>query len=66
MPDITFLKEGLFSIDLLQSYEKMGYKTETDYGMKYSEAMGILVDKKNNVLYRKVDPRSPDGSAAGY
>ena len=65
-PDITFLEEGMLSSDLQQLYEKIGLKTETDYGMKYNEAMGILVDKKNKTLYGTADPRSHDGLAIGY
>jgi gamma-glutamyltranspeptidase/glutathione hydrolase len=66
MPDITFLEEGVLSPDSQRSYEKMGHITEIDNGMKYNEAMGIIVDKKIHKLYGTSDPRSPDGLAIGY
>lgn len=66
MPDITFLEGGVLSTDSLQLYEKMGHKTEADYGMRYSEAMGIVFDRKENTLFGAADPRSPDGLAVGY
>jgi len=66
MPDITFLEEGLFSIDSLQSYKRMGYKTETYNGMKQGEAMGIVFDRMRDTLFGTSDPRSPDGLAIGY
>ena len=66
MPDITFLEDGLFSIDSLHSYEKMGHKAEMHKGMRQGEAMGIIVDNKSNLLFGASDPRSPDGLAIGY
>jgi len=66
LPDITFLEEGVLSTDSQQLYEKMGHKTETDYSMKYNDAMGIVVDRKKNTLFGTADSRSHDGLAIGY
>lgn len=66
MPDITFLEDGVLSADLKELYEKKGHKTEIDDGMRYNEAMGIIFDRDNKVLYGTSDPRSPGGFAAGY
>jgi gamma-glutamyltranspeptidase/glutathione hydrolase len=66
MPDTTLFEEGLIPADSLQSYEKMGHKTKTDYDMKLGEAMGIVIDRQRNTLFGASDPRSPDGLAIGY
>ncbi len=66
MPDITFLEEGLFSIDSLQSYKNMGHKTEMYNGTRQGEAMGIVFDRTKDTLFGTSDPRSPDGLAIGY
>lgn len=66
MPDITFFEEGLFSIDSLKAYENMGHKAEMYKGMSQGEAMGIIFDRKRNMLFGTSDPRSPDGLAIGY
>jgi gamma-glutamyltranspeptidase / glutathione hydrolase len=66
MPDITFLEEGVLSTDFIQSFEKIGHKTETDPGMNHNEVMGILVDKLRKKIFGESDPRSPDGLAIGY
>lgn len=66
MPNITYLEDGLLSTDSLQLYERMGYKTETDYSMGHNEAMGIFNDIQKNIIFGASDPRSPDGLAIGY
>jgi gamma-glutamyltranspeptidase/glutathione hydrolase len=66
LPDITYLEEGVLSTDSQQLYEKMGHKTETDYGMKDNDAMGIVVDRKKNTFFGTADSRSHDGLAIGY
>jgi gamma-glutamyltranspeptidase/glutathione hydrolase len=66
MPDTTFLEEGLFSTDSLQSYENMGHKAEMHKGMRQGEAMGIVFDRMSRTLFGASDPRSPDGLAIGY
>ena len=66
MPDTTLFEEGLIPADSLQSYEKMGHETKTDYDMKLGEAMGIVINRQRNTLFGASDPRSPDGLAIGY
>jgi len=66
MPDVTFIEDGVLSANSLKTYEKMGHKTDANNGIKNQEAMGILVDKKNNLIYGAADPRSGDGMAMGY
>ncbi len=66
MPDETIMEKGAINIDSRLLYEKLGHKTKIDYSMIYNEAMGILVDSKNDLYYGAADPRSPSGAAIGY
>ena len=66
MPDTTCFEKDVFSDVTRNLFEKMGHKTKMDKNLPNCEAMGILIDNKKNIIYGAADPRSPDGSAAGY
>jgi gamma-glutamyltranspeptidase len=44
----------------------MGHKVRVDKSLTANDAMGILIDRRAGRLYGAADPRSEDGSAAGY
>jgi len=66
IPDVTIMEKGVTTIDSKIIYENLGHKTKIDYSMIYNEAMGILIDNKNNIYHGAADPRSSIGAAIGY
>jgi gamma-glutamyltranspeptidase/glutathione hydrolase len=66
MPDVTNLEAGTLSNASLELYKQMGHKAEQRDGSRLGEAMGIVVDRKKNIIFGTADPRSADGLAIGY
>jgi gamma-glutamyltranspeptidase/glutathione hydrolase len=64
LPDVTEYEPGAFSADALRIYKMMGHAAREDKDLKYNDAMGVMIRKK--ALSGCADPRSMDGSAAGY
>jgi gamma-glutamyltranspeptidase/glutathione hydrolase len=64
LPDVTDYEPGAFSADALRLYKMMGHAAREDKDLKHNDAMGIMIRKK--ALSGCADPRSTDGSAAGY
>ena len=66
LPDVTELEPGAVSEGPLGAYRAMGHKVRVDKSLTANDAMGILIDRRAGRLYGAADPRSEDGSAAGY
>jgi gamma-glutamyltranspeptidase/glutathione hydrolase len=66
LPDITDYEPGVFSAEALRLYKLMGHPACEDKGLMYNDAMGIIIDHKTGKLAGCADPRSKNGSAAGY
>ncbi|OGD21665.1 MAG: gamma-glutamyltransferase [Candidatus Aminicenantes bacterium RBG_16_63_16] len=66
LPDVTEYEPSVFSADALKLYKMLGHKAREDEGLKHNDAMGIMIDLKTGKLAGCADPRSEDGSAAGY
>jgi len=64
LPDVTEYEPGVFSADALEIYRMMGHKAREDEDLQHNDAMGIMIKKK--AITGCADPRSEDGSAAGY
>lgn len=64
LPDITSLEDWGISPDSQSLYENMGHKTRF-IGFQ-GQAMGILIDAQEGIIYGSADSRSYDGGARGF
>lgn len=64
LPDITSFERFGISPDTQKIYESMGHKVR--FRTFQGQAMGIIIDYEDNMLYGGADSRSYDSKAVGY
>jgi gamma-glutamyltranspeptidase/glutathione hydrolase len=67
LPDRIAMEKFGYSPETVRQLEAMGHKVRVSNSSRsQGRAMGIWIDPKTGLRMGAADPRSPDGSAAGY